>query len=51
MLLIVVTNPAKNISPSPKGLMGLISFGGGGIFLFGGHKPPSLPMPSNVLEH
>jgi len=28
------TNLAQNISPSPKGLMRIISFGGGAIILF-----------------
>jgi len=40
------TNLAKNISPSPKGLMGFILFGGA-IFLFGGLSPPK-PMPGYV---
>jgi len=41
------TNLAKNIRPSPKGLMGFISFGGN-IFVWGAYAPPPKPMHGNV---
>jgi len=46
----IETNLAKNISPSPKGLMGFISCGEA-IFLFGsrGLAHPK-PMPGYVLD-
>jgi len=41
-------NLAKNISPSPKGLIGFISFGGA-IFFWGLLKPPK-PMSGYVPD-
>jgi len=51
--LLVKNNIEKaiNISLSPKGLMGFISFGGGRYFCLGGLKPPQTKIYVSDFKH